>query len=410
MADERGTLREIAWLELFPWLSLARAVRLAVAPRMLLLAAVGLVVTVLGWKAIGTVVPNAPETTGWPWMANGDIVPPVDPPSSWDAMVRPFVGPALVATAYLTQPFVQLFDPSNGGWRFVYWLLSALWELAVWAAVGGAITRIAALALARESRLGLFGGLRFGVAKWPAYFFAPLVPLAGGLLLMLVGLVYGLLMKVNFFALVMSIGWPLMLLICLGMAIVLLGLLFGWALMWPTVSTEGTDAFDAISRSYSYTFQRPLHYLFYGLVAALLGWLAAAVVFWVARETQTLASWAVSWGTGAERHDLLFLGQATTEEPSWLLTSTRNVLAFWNGAILLFAFAFLYSYFWTAATAIYFLLRQNVDGTERDEVAVEEEAQTEQFGLPPLAADESGMPRVAEPGAPSSPEKPAEGK
>ena len=44
--------------------------------------------------------------------------------------------------------------------------------------------------------------------------------------------------------------------------------------------------------------------------------------------------------------------------------------------------AYLYAYFWTAATAIYYLLRHSVDGTEPDEVAVEQEEET--FGLPPL--------------------------
>jgi len=34
------------------------------------------------------------------------------------------------------------------------------------------------------------------------------------------------------------------------------------------------DSFDALSRSYAYVFQRPLHYLFYALVAAVFGALA----------------------------------------------------------------------------------------------------------------------------------------
>lgn len=270
------------------------------------------------------------------------------------------------------------------------------------------MTRIAALALARESRLGLFGGLRFGIAKWPAYFFAPLVPLSGGLLLLLLGLVFGLLMKGNFPAMIVSFGWPIMLLACLGLAIVLLGLLFGWALMWPTVSTEGTDAFDAISRSYSYTFQRPLRYLFYGVVAVALGWLAAFVVGWVVQEVEVLSHWALAWGAGSDRANSLLLGLPQPDEtPSGFLDSARNVLEFWRGCLTLGEIAFLFSFFWSAATAIYFLLRQNVDGTERDEVAVEDEAEAEQFGLPPLAADESGVPRVVEPGSAAGEKPPA---
>ena len=309
MADERGTLREIAWLELCPWLSLVRAVRLAFAPRMILLGAAGLVAMTFGWRLIGTMF-SAMPVPPWPWIAEPIVQSePVDDllqPQSSPVVGREsrdlqhlLSGPVMTAAA-LVQPFSRLFQRDTGAWSCVYWLLCALWSLAVWAAFGGAMTRIAALALARESRLGLLGGLRFGIAKWPAYFFAPLVPLSGGIFLLLLGLVFGLLMKGNFLAMVMSFGWPIVLLAALGMAIVLLGLLFGWALMWPTVSTEGTDAFDAISRSYSYTFQRPLHYLFYGVIALVLGWLAAAVVIWVVQEVVVLSGWALTWGAGSD--------------------------------------------------------------------------------------------------------------
>jgi hypothetical protein len=90
-----------------------------------------------------------------------------------------------------------------------------------------------------------------------------------------------------------------------------------------------------------------------------------------------------------------------------LLSATSHVLAFWNGCVALLALGFVYSYFWTSATRIYFLLRQRVDGTELDEVAVEEAESEETYGLPTLAPDETGMPRVVEPAAPKPPEAPA---
>ena len=61
MADDRGTLRQIAWLDLFPWLSLARSVRVAAAPRLIFLAAMGLVATQLGWHFIGWTFSGSPE-------------------------------------------------------------------------------------------------------------------------------------------------------------------------------------------------------------------------------------------------------------------------------------------------------------------------------------------------------------
>jgi hypothetical protein len=48
--------------------------------------------------------------------------------------------------------------------------------------------------------------------------------------------------------------------------------------------------------------------------------------------------------------------------------------SFWVTLVFLMVIGFSYSYFWTAATQIYLLMRKRVDETETDEVYVEEEA------------------------------------
>ena len=124
--------------------------------------------------------------------------------------------------------------------------------------------------------MGFVGGLKFGVRKWPSFFCAPLVPFSAVFALLVFGWIGGLLLKWNVSALLVAVFLPILLAACFGVAVLLLGLLFGWPLIWPTISTEGTDSFDGLSRSYSYTFQRPLVYLFFVLVAGLLGALAGA--------------------------------------------------------------------------------------------------------------------------------------
>ena len=84
------------------------------------------------------------------------------------------------------------------------------------------------------------------------------------------------------------------------MAVLLVGMLAGWPLMWATVSVEGTDAFDAISRTYSYVYQRPARYLFYLFVAVVIGMVAWQVVALFEQATLSLSQWAVSWGSGQE--------------------------------------------------------------------------------------------------------------
>ena len=62
----------------------------------------------------------------------------------------------------------------------------------------------------------------------------------------------------------------------------------------------------------------------------------------------------------------------------------------------LLTLGFAYSYFWVATTAIYLLLRNNVDGTELDEMQLNEDDQDEPRGLPELKIDESGIPVAAD--------------
>ena len=55
------------------------------------------------------------------------------------------------------------------------------------------------------------------------------------------------------------------------MTLVLLGTAGGFNLMYPTIAVEGSDSFDAISRSFSYLYARPWRMAFYSAVAILYG-------------------------------------------------------------------------------------------------------------------------------------------
>lgn len=420
MAEEHSRIRQISWMELFPWLGLVRAVRLAFAPRMLILAAIGLAATNAGWGAIGwifktntdpSVVTALSKIEGFREIPNiAQELPPVS-----IRVLDPATSEAQWPWTVLTYPFAQLFE-----WRitvasFAYLLLCGIWALLVWALFGGAITRGAALWFAREDRLSFRRSLGWGVRKWPAYFGGPMFPLVGVLIAVIPVGVLCLLLKVPIGVLIVGVLWPLVLLCGLLVAILLVGLLFGWPLMWPTISAEGTDSFDALSRSYSYTFQRPVHYLFYAAVAAVLGTLAWVVVLIFAKGVIEYSYWAASWGSGTERiQEIRQLAEAPPvaemapaipglpAPPSpgggGLVERGSEIIGFWVRVVKYIAVGFLFSYFWCAATYIYFLLRQSVDATELDEVAVEEEL--EAYGLPPLASEPGGPPQVSD--APAS--------
>jgi phosphate/sulfate permease len=169
--------------------------------------------------------------------------------------------------------------------------------------------------------------------------------------------------------------------------------MFGWPLMWPTISTEGTDCFDALSRAYAYVFQRPLHYLFYAVVAALFGAVCWLLVGLFANAVVELTFLMTSWVCGAER--IAMVRQHAADLGS--VGGFGSILIHWFvGCVQLLAVGFLFSYFWAAATAVYLLLRRDVDATEMDEVALDEEEDEESYGLPPLGTDASGAPTVGE--------------
>ncbi len=416
MADSTR-VREVAWLELFPWLRIAGAIKIAFSPSVLLLAAMALVATAAGWRAIGFIysgsddlgvqrilrtIPVEPHSGNstvanrsslpWLWAESPDVGS-----SMTDGITRVGHSPFFRAWTHLSNYFAELF---NMQWSFVAFtllLLLGLWGLIVWSLFGAGITRIAALQLARGDKLGFRAALAYGIRRWPSFLTAALIPMLAVFLLAVPLAVLGLLMRADFFVLIAGIVWPLVLIAGVIMAILLVGLWFGWPLMWPTIAAENTDPFDALSRAYSYTYHRPIRYLMYTVVASVLGFLAWVVVVLFANLLVQLGFWGVSWGAGNLRATEIFdmANSGTKPAGEWsMLTAGSSMIGFWWSCVNVIAHAFLFAYFWSAMTAIYFLLRKDEDGTELEEVAIDE--QREAFGLPPLTRDASGVPSVSD--------------
>jgi hypothetical protein len=137
------------------------------------------------------------------------------------------------------------------------------------------------------------------------------------------------------------------------------------------VGVERGDSFQAISTAFSYLYQRPLHYIFYLLVALVVALPALAAAELFATATANLALWATSLGMGHAR---------TAEVLSGLDAVGRGgdgpfgvqALGFWSRVLGAVVGSFGWGYFWAISTAAYLLLRGDVDGTELDEVVVEE--------------------------------------
>jgi len=286
-------------------------------------------------------------------------------------------------------------------WLFAIVFLAVL--LAVWSLFGGAIHRIAALHAARDEKMSMMQGLRFAIGKFPSFFTAPLIPVA--IILVLGGLLAfgGLIFGTYAGGIVMSVLFGLALLLGLGVAFLLIGLTAGGWLMYPTIAAEGSDSFDAISRSFSYVFARPFRAAFYGLVALVYGVITYLFVRFFAYVLLAGVHVFVGWGVfasgdavspHADKLDVIW--SAPTFDDLWgsfnwaAMSGPEKVGAFilgiWVFLVAAAVGAYLLSYFASSMTTIYLLLRQKVDATDLDDVYVEE---AEEEPLPPAEPEEA---------------------
>jgi hypothetical protein len=401
MLETNGdTVRKVAWAELFPWLALVRTFRVAISLRVLVLGALGLLLTLFGWALLGKVFSGNEQAAGYskqilvesPWTKTGGWTPSQ---FSVKTAVEAPTDPVLGVWLHLGRPVWLIFRDGSklNVASLACLMLSALWAMAVWALLGGAISRMAAVQLAADERIGWGAALRFAASKWPSYFAAPLLPLLGVVLVAAPLWMLGLLLRIDPGLVLGGLLWPLALLAGLVMALLLLGLGFGWPLMWATISTEGTDSFDALSRSYAYLFQRPLRYFFYVLVAVVLGGIGWLLVRNFADAVIALSYWAAGWGSGSGRIGDI---QAVAPDLKGMAYFGSRMIHLWDSCVRCLAVGFFYGYFWTAASAIYLLLRRDVDATETDEVFLDADKNEPEHSLPPSGADQEGAPPTAD--------------
>jgi len=411
-------VHEIQWSEALPWWLLFRAAGSAFAPTVILLAALGSLATWAGWSLADRMhlagVDHAADliagaATRHQPAADGLVLPPSStsfPPSSTSlppgSTIVPTGSTMLRAGGHLLTPSQDVlpalaglvdrlpstaadvirlvavpFRPSATLAQMTGALVRIGWFVLVWSIFGTAITRHVALKLVGEDAPGLFGAIWYGTRKWLSSFNAVAFVLLGMVSLSVPGALLGLLMRSDWGLAVAGAVWPLVLLGAVVLAILAIGLAAGWPLMVAAVGVERGDSFQAISTSFSYLYQRPLHYAFYGLIALLVALpaLAAAGVF--ADATGTLAMWATSFGMGHDRTATVMMAMEginaagpSAQAAPW----GAQAIAFWMRGLQWLLSSFGWGYFWAIATAGYLLLRHDVDGTEFDEVVLEEPA------------------------------------
>jgi hypothetical protein len=386
------------WKRELPWLRLFRGFRIAMDFRKLLLALAGTLIYAAG-MAFFTQLPYSPQSieeakppaapavrgvdrplssadfrmTAWPWEVSFPGTP------YGRAYLTPVLhepwgvgGPLLRQAQYLLSPWRMVVEPAQGvifarTWSdFAWGWTKLLWALGVWAIFGGAIARITALEIAGEG----VPSLKEAVSHSTRFALSTL----GGVLLPVVGiaLFWVFPLALGFVGQIPTIG-PLLTglfyfvsVICGAiLALILIGLAACWPLMYATIAVEGTDAFDALSRSYSYVFGRPWYGLWIAGVALLYGGLVLLFLHGAMWFAHDLAWQATAGGMGEVQNALLWdtSSQAAHAGQDAQPTVGGQLRAMWAKGFLALSTVFVYSYFWVAVTIAYFLLRHAEDAT-----------------------------------------------
>jgi hypothetical protein len=324
----------------------------------------------------------------------------------------------------MIRPVIFFFNPHASALTRLYFLLVMIATVAIWGLVGGAIARIAAIQVARQEKIGAREALRFATKRYLSLISAPMFPLILVAVIVLAMILFGVTQLVPILGEAFTLLWPLMILAGLGVAVVLVGLV-GWPLMAATISAEGTDSWEAVSRSYSYVFGAPWHYIFYSAIALaygavlvfFIGFMGSAMVYyakWGVKQTPgieyfnrdpsylfayapTSYEWRALLMDGAKVDGELVVKDGRIDPVAWnkftghaaytgpdRMTWWNQIGAFfvmiWLGLLFLLILGFGYSYFWSASTIVYLLMRRKVDDTEMDEVYLEDEEQEGLYG------------------------------
>ncbi len=397
-----ATRGALDWQDTCPWLIIFRALSAACSPTIIIFALIATIVSPMGfWVSEQVFIDQSIRTSvdynfaeyQYNRSPYRGVFP--DQATTWsgiEVLGHQLRGLDLVYLQHISGP-TQLIRLDSGWRRFAYYLTGWLWSVGVWSLFATCICRVAVLRLARKELIGIDDAFQFGRRKFFASFTGILIPLFGVLVLMIPLALAGLLMKLDIGVALVGCLWIFALLVGLLIVMLVFGLLLAWPLIIASVSTEGQDSFDAMSRTFAYSYRRLAHYLWYLIIALAFG----GVVWFIATQFTNGVIHFAHWGTsfGAE-----FAGEPAAPtsqiselpEASGVLLLGRNLIRFWDAFAQTVGAAFFHGFFWCTTSAIYLLLRKDLDQIDLHEVFVADEPTPDE--LPELEIDEDGIPRV----------------
>ena len=262
--------------------------------------------------------------------------------------------------------------------------------MVVWAYFGGMISRIAAVNLTKDEGLEFSKALSFAGKKYLAYFSPWIICALGFLFFFLCNYVGGWVGRIPVVGeLLIAIFLPFAILSGFIMVFIIIGFIFGASFFCSTISVEGSDSFDAISRSFSYLYSRPWHYIFYNLVACVYGAVTTVFVWIFGLLMIGVALWAGQLGMGTKFNEMIgvlhldkvIFTHGVPPPPGQEVSGTVLVAGYifgvWLVIVVGLLISYVVSYKISSQTIIYLLLRKKVDDIDVKEIYEETEDEEE---------------------------------
>ncbi len=286
----------------------------------------------------------------------------------------------------------------------------ALIALAIWSLLGGTICRMTAAHATSDRHLDPGEALVFARDRWMWFFAAPLLPaLIAGIIVLVLAVGGFVFFNLPVLDVIGALVFGLALVLGLIAALLLIGFAAGIHLMYPALAVEGTDGFDAVSRSFNYIFGRPWRWLLYTGVSLVYGAITylfvVLVIFLTVWLTHRGAGWWVIARVGEEASINRFDAMLTPPQIGELVyniewdalpatgKAAAGIILVWVMLLLGLLPAYAISFYFSAHTWIYLLLRRSADGTDLTEFYVE----------PPKPPTPDAAPAPAEAAAPPAP-------
>jgi hypothetical protein len=234
----------------------------------------------------------------------------------------------------------------------------------VWTVAHAAIARSAATEIGRARLTPWPACLGLAMRKWKSLAGAVLGPVAFGFVLwLLIAGVGAVTLRLPALDVVGGVLYGLGLVLAAVIAGIVVAMVAGLWMLGPAVVIEGTDAFDAIQRSFAYVLGRPIRLVVYLVIAVALGALSLGLLRWFGMAAVSLAdSAAVHWA--GQRGASILRTHPTAPAPTGTASAAASVVGVWRALVQVLIAAYLVSYVACASATVYLLCRRVNDEQE----------------------------------------------